>query len=60
MSDVPTDAAEQDNQRDQAEGERNDDMEQRVTRGPHGDDESTRQQSVAERDPAEGRSDAGT
>jgi hypothetical protein len=41
-------------QRDQAEGERNDAKEEAVTRGPHGADESTRQQSVAEREPAEG------
>jgi hypothetical protein len=52
------DQAEEQNQRDQAEGERDDKMEQRVTRGPHGGtDEGTRQQNVAERDPAEGRED---
>ena len=52
------DQAEEQNQRDQAEGERDDKMEQRVTRGPHGGaDEGTRQQNVAERDPAEGQRD---
>ncbi len=54
MSDEPTDAARQTYQRDQAEGERDDDVETRVTRGSHGADQSTRQQSAAERDPAEG------
>ncbi|MDQ5851074.1 MAG: hypothetical protein M3380_03175 [Chloroflexota bacterium] len=54
MSDEPTDAARQAYQRDQAEGERDDDVETRVTRGSHGADQSTRQQSAAERDPAEG------
>jgi hypothetical protein len=59
MSNRGTDAASQSNQRDQAEGERDDAMEQKVTRGPHGDDESTRQQNVAERDPAEGQRGVG-
>ncbi len=54
MSDRGTDAAQESYQRDQAEGERDDAMEEKVTRGPHGGDESTRQQSVAEREPAEG------
>ena len=54
MSNRPIDQEEEANQRDQAEGERNDGMEQKVTRGSHGQDESTRQESVAERDPAEG------
>jgi hypothetical protein len=54
MSNRGTDAASEANQRDQAEGERDDEMEEKVTRGPHGSDESTRQQSVAEREPAEG------
>jgi hypothetical protein len=53
-----TDAAAQQNQRDQAEGERDDAVEQKVTRGPHGSDEQTRQQSVAERNPAEGSREA--
>jgi hypothetical protein len=54
------DQAEEQNQRDQAEGERDDAMEQRVTRGPEGGtDETTRQQNVAERDPAEGAPDIG-
>ncbi len=53
-----TDEARQANQRDQAEGERDDAKEQAVTRGPHGADEGTRQQSVAGRDPAEGARDA--
>ena len=59
MSDRRVDAAEQKNQRDQAEGERDDAMESAVTRGPHGAEDSTRQQSVAEREPAEGAPDAG-
>jgi hypothetical protein len=54
MSNRPIDQEEEANQRDQAEGERNDGMEQKVTRGSHGQDESTRQQSVAERNQAEG------
>ncbi len=54
MSDRNTDQAKETYQRDQAEGERDDAMEQRVTRGPHDADEGTRQQSVAERDQAEG------
>ena len=55
MSDRGTDAAQESYQRDQAEGERNDEMETKVTRGQGGSpDESTRQQSVAERDQAEG------
>lgn len=58
MGNRGTDAASQANQRDQAEGERNDAVEEKVTRGPHGADESTRQQSVAERDPAEGSREA--
>jgi hypothetical protein len=58
MSNRGTDAAGQAFQRDQAEGERDDAQEQKVTRGPHGADESTRQQSVAERDPAEGARNA--
>ncbi len=57
MTDAIDQAAEE-NQRDQAEGERNDDMERKVTRGPDGErDETTRQQSVADRDPAEGARD---
>jgi len=52
-----TDDAQQANQRDQAEGERDDAVEQAVTRGPHGEDEGTRQQSVVGRDPAEGARD---
>ena len=59
MSNRGTDAASQANQRDQAEGERDDAMEQKVTRGPHGGDETTRQQNVAERDPAEGQRGVG-
>ncbi len=59
MSNAGTDQAEQQNQRDQAEGERDDAMEQRVTRGSAGGDQSTNQQTPAERDPAEGsRSEA--
>ena len=58
MSNRHTDEAQEANQRDQAEGERDDAMEQAVTRGPHGADEGTRQQSVAERDPAEGSREA--
>lgn len=54
MSNRGTDAANQSQQRDQAEGERDDATEEKVTRGPHGADHSTRQQSVAEREPAEG------
>lgn len=54
MSTRGTDDASEANQRDQAEGERDDTVEEQVTRGAHGADESTRQQSVAERDPAEG------
>ena len=54
MSDQSTDADRQAYQRDQAEGERDDDQERRVTRGSHGGGESTRQQSTAERDQAEG------
>ncbi len=54
MSNAGTDQAEQQNQRDQAEGERDDSMEQRVTRGSAGGDQSTHQQTPAERDPAEG------
>ena len=54
MSNRPIDQEEEANQRDQAEGERDDGMEQKVTRGSHGQDESTRQQSVAERNQAEG------
>ena len=54
MSNRSSDDAQQANQRDQAEGERNDEMEARVTRGSAGGDESTRQQSVTERNPAEG------
>ena len=54
MSNRSVDQAEEANQRDQAEGERDDSMEVRVTRGVHGQDESTRQQSVADRNPAEG------
>ena len=55
MSDRSTDASEQTYQRDQAEGERDDAMEQRVTRGPHGDGgDETRQQTPADRDQAEG------
>ncbi len=54
MSDRQTDQAEQAYQRDQAEGERDDGMEQRVTRGSAGGDQSTHQQTPAERDPAEG------
>ncbi len=57
MSEANVDAAEQREQRDQAEGERDDATETAVTRGPHGGDETTRQQSVAERDPAEGGRD---
>jgi hypothetical protein len=60
MTDRSTDTARQANQRDQAEGERDDSKEQAVTRGPHGADERTRQQSVAERDPAEGGRDEAT
>jgi hypothetical protein len=59
MPERSIDKAEEANQRDQAEGERNDRMEQRVTRGPHGAETDTRQESVAEREPAEGgRSEA--
>lgn len=58
MSDRHIDEAEESNQRDQAEGERDDAMEQAVTRGPHGADEGTRQQSAAEREPAEGSREA--
>ena len=58
MSDRPTDADRQANQRDQAEGERDDDKETRVTRGSHAGDQSTRQQSAAEREPAEGSREA--
>lgn len=54
MSNAGTDQAEQENQRDQAEGERDDEMEQNVTRGAAGGDQSTHQQTPAERDPAEG------
>ena len=54
MSNAGTDQAEQQNQRDQAEGERDDSMEQRVTRGSAGGGQSTHQQTPAERDPAEG------
>ncbi len=54
MSNAGTDQAEQENQRDQAEGERDDEMEQRVTRGSAGGDQSTHQQTPAERDQAEG------
>jgi hypothetical protein len=58
MSNRPIDQDEEANQRDQAEGERNDRVEQKVTRGSHGQDESTRQQSAAERNPAEGSREA--
>ena len=58
MSNRSTDESAQQYQRDQAEGERDDAMEDRVTRGSHGSDESTRQQSVAERNPAEGSREA--
>jgi hypothetical protein len=54
MEDRSIDAAEEANQRDQAEGERDDQMERRVTRGTQGSASDTRQESVAERDPAEG------
>ena len=57
MSEGQVDAVEQQNQRDQAEGERDDAMDTAVTRGPHGGDTSTRQQTPAERDPAEGARD---
>ena len=55
MSNQQTDRTLQQNQRDQAEGERDDDVEQAVTRGQHGSAESsTHQQYAAEREPAEG------
>lgn len=60
MSNSGIDRSEEAYQRDQAEGERDDDMEQRVTRGKSGERaDGTRQESVAERDAAEGRPDAG-
>ena len=58
MGNQPVDDASESKQRDQAEGARDDAKEQAVTRGPHGADESTRQQSVAEREPAEGSREA--
>ncbi len=60
MSNQPIDQEEEANQRDQAEGERDDAIETRVTRGTHGSDEVTRQQSSAERDPAEGARRSGS
>lgn len=58
MSNRRTDEALEDTQRDQAEGERDDAMDQAVTRGSHGSDEHTHQQSVSEREPAEGSREA--
>jgi hypothetical protein len=59
MSNRSIDEAEEHYQRDQAEGERDDEQARKVTRGAHGKGhDDTRQESVAEREPAEGRDDA--
>ncbi len=55
MTNQQPDRTLQQTERDQAEGERDDDVEQAVTRGPHGSAESpTHQQYATEREPAEG------
>jgi hypothetical protein len=57
MTDRNIDQDEESYQRDQAEGERDDAMETAVTRGRNAKPSDTRQESTAERDPAEGRED---
>ena len=58
MTDRNIDQDKESYQRDQAEGERDDAMETAVTRGRKAKESDARQESAAEREPAEGREDA--